>query len=616
MPDHRPFSRTILSAAIALGLLALFAAAPASAATLTVDDDLAECPGAGFGTIGAAVAAADPAGGDVIEVCPGTYAEQVDVDRPVAIRGAQAGVDARTPRAGAETILQGEFALLADDITIDGFTVNLGASTHDAGIYLPNDTSGHQVINNIISGNVTGIELQSDWFTLTPHQSVIRHNLIDSNNAPGSTTGNGIYGNLGIETVAIDENTFTNNLTASIQLQTSLTGFNTARQVSNVHITGNEMDKQIRITQGRDITISGNTIAIAPGGILTPQNGIQLDSNNRRVAISGNTITGVTDAGTGAIRFTNLDYTVLGIDPVASEEVTITSNTLTGNETAILVGDAGGTPAYAGLLHAHFNRIAGNGTGVALNSNAQVNAANNWWGCNAGPSNAACDSAAGDFAEQIDYTPWLVLRIAASPTTIYEGTGQSQVVANLTQNSNGVNVGPGFPNETPIGFATNLGTVSPATGLTAEGAAGTRLSAPPAGTGTATVTAGLDNESIGTQVAIVPVIPPAAAAALVASANRRCHTKVATIVGTAGPDLLVGTPGRDVIQAGGGEDRIYGRSGADLICGGGGSDRLFGNSGADRLLGGRGVDFLRGGPGEDRTFGGSPVTPGPGHDGT
>jgi hemolysin type calcium-binding protein/parallel beta helix pectate lyase-like protein len=615
MTYERKLRLAIAGVAVAVGL---FAASPASAATTrTVNDDgVTGCPAATFATIQAAVTAS--ADGDTIVVCPGTYPEQVNVNKQVTIRGAQAGVDARTPRAGAESILQGEFALLANNITIDGFTVTLGASAHDAGIYFPNNQSGQKVINNIITGNTTGIELANDWFTLTPHQSVIRHNLIDSNNAPGPTTGNGIYGDQGIQSVAIDENRFTDNDVASIQLQTSRIGNSQlVRPVNDVRITGNEMDKQIRITQGRDIVISGNTLAIVPGGIASPQNGIQLDSNNRRVTISGNTITGATDPGTGAISFTNLDYALLGLNTsVPTEDVTITSNTLVDNDTAVLVGDSGGTPAYVGLLHAHFNRIAGNDTGVELNSNAEVNAANNWWGCNGGPADPACDSVEGDFVDQIDYTPWLVLRISASPSTIYEGTGQSQIVADLTRNSDGVNVGPGFPNDTPIDFGTNLGTVNPLTGFTDNGSAGTRLSAPPAGTGTATVTGTLDNQSVDTQVAIVPVLPPAAAAQLVASAKRECHTKVATIVGTEGPDLIVGTPGRDVIQAGGGDDRIYGQSGADLICGGGGNDRLFGNGGADRLLGGRGVDFLRGGPGDDRTFGGSPVTPGAGHGGS
>jgi len=94
-----------------------------------------------------------------------------------------------------------------------------------------------------------------------------------------------------------------------------------------------------------------------------------------------------------------------------------------------------------------------------------------------------------------------------------------------------------------------------------------------------------------------------------------CRGHVATIVGTNGNDVLVGTPSRDVIAALDGEDRIFGRGGSDVICAGPGSDLLFGDKGRDRifaasgiLYGGRGDDHLeasgkaagfRGGPGDD-----------------
>jgi Right handed beta helix region len=57
----------------------------ANAATLTVDDDHAQCPTAGFTSIQAAVNAASP--GDKINVCPGTYHEQVKITKPLTIQG-------------------------------------------------------------------------------------------------------------------------------------------------------------------------------------------------------------------------------------------------------------------------------------------------------------------------------------------------------------------------------------------------------------------------------------------------------------------------------------------------------------------------------------------------
>ena len=56
---------------------------PALAATLVVDDDGVECPSPYSATIQAAVNAASP--GDTILVCPGTYTEQVNVNKSVTV---------------------------------------------------------------------------------------------------------------------------------------------------------------------------------------------------------------------------------------------------------------------------------------------------------------------------------------------------------------------------------------------------------------------------------------------------------------------------------------------------------------------------------------------------
>ena len=66
-------------------VLTLFCGSSAFAGTLLVDDDNAECPDAGFTSIQTAVDAA--ASGDVIQVCPGTYDEQVEIAKPLSLVG-------------------------------------------------------------------------------------------------------------------------------------------------------------------------------------------------------------------------------------------------------------------------------------------------------------------------------------------------------------------------------------------------------------------------------------------------------------------------------------------------------------------------------------------------
>jgi hypothetical protein len=84
-----------------------------------------------------------------------------------------------------------------------------------------------------------------------------------------------------------------------------------------------------------------------------------------------------------------------------------------------------------------------------------------------------------------------------------------------------------------------------------------------------------------------------------------CNGRLATIVGTAGADILVGTPLADVIVGGDGNDVIKGFGGDDLICGGKGRDRILGNGGNDQLFGDAGKDRILGGRGSDVLFGGT-----------
>ena len=84
----------------------------------------------------------------------------------------------------------------------------------------------------------------------------------------------------------------------------------------------------------------------------------------------------------------------------------------------------------------------------------------------------------------------------------------------------------------------------------------------------------------------------------------RCNGRVATIVGTDGPDTLTGTPRADVIHGMGGDDVIYGLQGNDVICGGAGADTIYGGSGSDVLTGNKGPDTVKGQSGPDTIIGG------------
>jgi len=75
-------------------------------------------------------------------------------------------------------------------------------------------------------------------------------------------------------------------------------------------------------------------------------------------------------------------------------------------------------------------------------------------------------------------------------------------------------------------------------------------------------------------------------------------------IGTAGDDVILGTPGPDVIDALAGDDYICGEGGDDNISGGPGKDFVFGGEGNDTLAGGPGNDRVRGQQGVDTIAGG------------
>jgi len=79
-----------------------------------------------------------------------------------------------------------------------------------------------------------------------------------------------------------------------------------------------------------------------------------------------------------------------------------------------------------------------------------------------------------------------------------------------------------------------------------------------------------------------------------------CGKRVATLVGSPGPDRIRGSIGPDVIATGAGADRIKGGAGTDRICAGAGPDSIKGGRGKDLLVGGKGPDRIRGGRGHDR----------------
>lgn len=380
-------------------------------------------------TIQAAVDAADiTAETDTITVQAGTYNERVIIppsEPGLTINGANANISACTGTRGAESIVgatNGAFDINAANVTINGFTIQGVTMTLDAGVHALN-TSGAQILNNIIQNNVIGILIGGSG-------ALIQGNNIRNNTNPGSGTSTGIYSDIGLINTTITANCFSGQQNAATNIIGAPAVSGT---VNNISLTNNTAtnDAAYSFYGGTNLTITGNT---------------NINSFNHGVLFGG----GVNGA-------------------------TVTTNLLFNAAAAGLAvrADFGGTNAN---ITASCNRIVNNDiAGLSVIGGAHTGtlpAENNWWGCNAGPGPAGCNAVFGD----ADFTPWLVLTFALSPNPPMPG-GVATLTASLNTNSAGMSTGCNLTG-VPVTFASTCGTVNPVDATLTNGTANATLTTP------------------------------------------------------------------------------------------------------------------------------------------
>lgn len=394
---------------LALIGMVIFAASTSQATTLVVDDDLA-CPGATFTSIQVAVNAASP--GDTIQVCAGTYNEQVILNKQLTILGAQSGVDARTrtaaPSPAVESIITFAAGRLLELQTgsagsvIDGFTFSGGTRSIES---TSGPISGLSLLNNRLLGftnagvflNDTGIDVTADKNVLDGSAKVGGGGLfhLDQDNFDGFRLTNSRIANGATGTgffVDGNHNVGTSGTRMPLIAGNEISGNGTGANLGRFAFEFGEISNNV---------FSGNVFDGLQGGIQNTLITLNTFRNNGRSGLALTGFGGAGDATRGA------------------KNSTVTCNLFEGNVAEAIFLSTGQFPGTIVTNTINQNNISGNTVGLTYNGSETIDAENNWWGSATGPTILSNPGGTGDVivnpSGSVDYTPFLISLSPCAP---------------------------------------------------------------------------------------------------------------------------------------------------------------------------------------------------------
>jgi hypothetical protein len=424
--DHT--AKRLVKLLMAIALLAALLALPGPAAAVPTthwvnDDDPngggysapgTSCTDPGYATISAAVGPA--ASGDTIEVCAGTYMENIVLNESLTLLGEQADVDACGRVATESTVKPLNPAVMTIELdtgsassVINGFTFS-GPATRA----IESDTGpidGLQIRNNRIREFTNnGVFLNDDGLNITVDQ-----NEIDGTAKVG---GGGLFH---LDQDNFDGFWFTNNCVVN---GTTGTGFfvdgirnvdggsASARdpQFTDNFIDGNGTGVNLGRLAWGDGPISGNIFSNnlfdglqgGPKDSLIEDN--DFDSNGRNGLLL--TSFGNTDPARGAQNndiLTNC-FRENGFGPMPGAGITFSATQF---------------PGTISTNEAHQNNIFGNFIGAQYLGAETIDAEQNWWGSPTGPTHVNNPGGTGDSVfddgDGIDYDPFRISPAGDSP---------------------------------------------------------------------------------------------------------------------------------------------------------------------------------------------------------
>jgi hypothetical protein len=521
---------------IAAALLALPAFASA-AQTLKVNgitgSDTGNCVDAPCATIGYAIGQAGA--GDKVEVAAGHYEEKLTIDKQLTLEGAPAGgteigplaphvaVAGSTitlgPEADGATLRNlevngrssaeqdpviGTSAGPIDDVTIDGVEeVGLGPSTFPtdppipstvaAGLEISVPTEGWTITDSSFDLNYFGIVVKSDSTDMTVVDTTFTHDRSGfytqrNETSPGSGAFVGEVDGLRM----IDCEFFED-------------------QYRGMYFEGLSHAEII----GATVIKAGATAPQHPFGARGISFNLKAGTYEDIEVIAADVREAENEGISIQVRGSATD-TTYHPHPATLNQIEIAESTVTANDGPGIVIENStqlGTTTISG------SRVFGNARkGIPSGDTASgidawdegagaptVDAANNWFGCNAGPTaaGAGCDTV----NPPVHAGPWLVLTAAAEKSVLTPGA-TTNVRAALDSNSAG-QTGLGFPAGPPVAvnFAATNGLVVPAAGDISGGEAFATYVA--GADGDAGLSATVDNQTVGMPLTVQTPAPPA-----------------------------------------------------------------------------------------------------------
>lgn len=400
--------RAIAALGAACGLTLAFTGNALAASTQWVNDNVAvgsntSCASPGYNDIQSAVTAATA--GDTIRVCAGSYSGQILVDKQLFLRGAKAGIDARTRSTTGESTVQGlntdtvGFNLAANNIVLDGFRVRGVGS--GPGIQTSSLFSGYTIQNTIIGNNAFGIYAN----TGSTSQNVIRTNLIKNNNANlgvAAAAGNGIYADQGTNRLLIARNTMSGQKNSGFLFTTTDPIENrdvtiqrnlAVNNATFVNLFGNNTNFQIRSNTTNDTNSADNASQGTAIRIADNANGVLVIANTiKNSPFSG---VAVRDAEDTTAAPYNIDIQLNtitgakgnGVDVTDSEQgaVSVYRNTV---RHAVLDGIFFGPASGANLIDSNSSRFSGGFDCEDQSTGTGTSGTNNTWTHNVGDTSS------------------------------------------------------------------------------------------------------------------------------------------------------------------------------------------------------------------------------------